>query len=68
MVSGFHRRDRLHPVPVIKLNFINPDGPVQRRNSTLSNCLAAIGELGTAALHRAAVNGFGRLLVSGEKP
>jgi hypothetical protein len=50
--------------PMFKLNFINPALPPERRNSTLSNCLAAIGEKGTAALHRAAENGFGRLLVS----
>jgi hypothetical protein len=50
--------------PLFKLNFINPALPPERRNSTLSNCLGAIGEKGTAALHRAARNGFGRLLVS----
>lgn len=50
--------------PLFRLNFINPALPPERRNCTLSNCLAAIGEKGTAALHRAAQNGFGSLLVS----
>jgi hypothetical protein len=50
--------------PRFKLQFINPALPPEKRNCTLSNCLAAIGEKGTAALHRAAQNGFGSLLVS----
>jgi hypothetical protein len=50
--------------PWFKLQFINPALPPEKRNCTLSNCLAAIGEKGTAALHRAAQNGFGSLLVS----
>jgi hypothetical protein len=50
--------------PRSKLQFINPALSPAKRNSTLSNCLAAIGEKGAAALQRAAQNGFGSLLVS----
>jgi hypothetical protein len=45
---------------LFKLNFINPNQPVQRRNCTLSNCLAAIGEKGQTALRNAANTGFGQ--------
>jgi hypothetical protein len=46
--------------PLFKLNFINPNQPTQRRNCTLSNCLAALGEKGQTALRNAARTGFGQ--------
>jgi len=49
--------------PLYKLQFINPTLPPARRNCTLSNCLAAIGDRGIEALHNAAIAGFGKLFV-----
>ena len=45
--------------PLFKLHFISPVS--NGSNSTMPNCLAAIGRKGTEALHRAAETGFGRL-------
>ena len=49
--------------PLYKLQFINPTLPPARRNCTLSNCLAAIGDQGIEALYNAASKGFGKLFV-----
>jgi hypothetical protein len=49
--------------PLYKLQFINPTLPPARRNCTISNCLAAIGDQGIEALHNAASRGFGRMFV-----
>jgi hypothetical protein len=48
--------------PLFKLNFISPRLPAGR-NATLSNCLAASGEQGQAALRNAAASGFGKLFI-----
>jgi DNA N-6-adenine-methyltransferase (Dam) len=49
--------------PLYKLQFINPTLPPTRRNCTLSNCLAAIGDQGIEALHNASSKGFERMFV-----
>jgi hypothetical protein len=47
--------------PLYKLNFISTHLAANKRNCTLSNMLAAVGEKGETALQDAARVGFGKL-------
>jgi len=49
-----------HLFPLNKFQFISPLSP-NGSNSTMANFLAAIGEMGVAALRTAAANGLGKL-------
>jgi hypothetical protein len=48
--------------PLFKIHCISPLYP-GRSNSTLGNCLCAIGDQGIEALHNASIAGFGKLFV-----